>query len=118
MYINFWYPAGLSAEITDKPVRRRMLAQDYAMVPHALHPLEGTMCQHDFEGRRVFQHRNMLKWKPNGFTQNVSGCSGSRTVMCPATPSSKPIFENSRNAAASRRFRCTRSSAGLSNTGG
>ena len=40
----------------------RMLGQEYAMVPHPLHPLEGTMCQHDFEGRRVFQHRNMLKW--------------------------------------------------------
>jgi phenylpropionate dioxygenase-like ring-hydroxylating dioxygenase large terminal subunit len=31
MFINFWYPAGLSAEITDKPVRRRMLAQDFVL---------------------------------------------------------------------------------------
>ena len=22
----------------------------------------GVMCQHDFEGNRVFQHRNMAKW--------------------------------------------------------
>lgn len=27
---------------------------------------------------------------PNGFTQNVSGSTGSRSVMWPATPSSKP----------------------------
>jgi len=24
--------------------------------------LNGTMCQHDFEGKRLFQHRNHLKW--------------------------------------------------------
>ena len=30
------------------------------------------------------------KWTPNGLTQKRSGCSGSRTVMWPATPSSKP----------------------------
>ena len=32
----------------------RMLNRDYAMTPHPLHPLEGTMCQHDFQSRRVF----------------------------------------------------------------
>jgi phenylpropionate dioxygenase-like ring-hydroxylating dioxygenase large terminal subunit len=31
MYINFWYPAGLSAEIGATPVRRRMLAQDFVL---------------------------------------------------------------------------------------
>lgn len=49
----------------------RMLGQDYAMVPHPLEPLEGTMCQHDFQGRRVFQHRNMLKWKLGGDNPHV-----------------------------------------------
>ena len=43
------------------------------MTPHPLHPLEGTMCQHDFEGRRLFQHRNMLKWKVYGENKRVSG---------------------------------------------
>jgi len=40
----------------------RMLGRDYAMVPHPLRPLDRTMCQHDFRGRRVFQHRNLAKW--------------------------------------------------------
>jgi hypothetical protein len=40
----------------------RMLGREYAMVPHALRPLDRTMCQHDFKGRRVFQHRNLAKW--------------------------------------------------------
>jgi phenylpropionate dioxygenase-like ring-hydroxylating dioxygenase large terminal subunit len=31
MFINFWYPAGLSAEITATPVKRRMLAQDFVL---------------------------------------------------------------------------------------
>jgi hypothetical protein len=50
----------------------RMLGQEYAMVPHPLHPLEGTMCQHDFQGRRVFQHRNMLKWRVERENKRVS----------------------------------------------
>src|SRR5882672_4053419 len=39
-------------------------------------------------------------------------------VMCPATPSSNPKREKSRNAAASIRLRCTRSSAAVANLGG
>ncbi len=31
MYINFWYPAGLSSEIADKPVKRRMLGQEFVL---------------------------------------------------------------------------------------
>ena len=32
MFINFWYPAGRSTEVTGTPVRRRMLAQDFQTV--------------------------------------------------------------------------------------
>ena len=49
-----------------------MLNRDYAMTPFPLYPLEGTMCQHDFQGRRVFQHRNMLKWKPGDGNKRVA----------------------------------------------
>jgi ADP-heptose:LPS heptosyltransferase len=40
----------------------RKLKESYALIPKPIHPLEGTMCQHDFAGRRIFQHRNMEKW--------------------------------------------------------
>lgn len=40
----------------------RGVDQRYAMPSKGIRPLEGTMCQHDFEGRVVFQHRNMRKW--------------------------------------------------------
>ncbi len=40
----------------------RKLKTPYALVPNPIYPLEGTMCQHDFNGRRIFQHRNMAKW--------------------------------------------------------
>ncbi len=33
----------------------------------------GVMCQHDFEGRRVFQHRNILKWQLFGPNPSVAG---------------------------------------------
>lgn len=34
----------------------------YALIPHPIHSLFATMCQHDFDGRRLFQHRNSDKW--------------------------------------------------------
>jgi len=40
----------------------RKLKQAYALVPRPVHRLKATMCQHDFEGRRIFQHRNTDKW--------------------------------------------------------
>ncbi len=46
----------------------RKLDQPYAMPSKPIHTLPGTMCQHDFQGRRLFQHRNLKKWeffKPN-----------------------------------------------------
>lgn len=38
------------------------MRKSYSLVPHPIHGLEGTMCQHDFQGRRIFQHRNTDKW--------------------------------------------------------
>src|SRR6267378_7547714 len=40
----------------------RKLGKSYALVPKPIKTLEGTMCQHDFQGRRIFQHRNTDKW--------------------------------------------------------
>ena len=31
MFINFWYTAGRSTDVTDTPVRRRMLGQDFVL---------------------------------------------------------------------------------------
>ena len=45
--------------------------RSFAMTPYPLQMLSlpgmpagsaGVMCQHDFEGNRIFQHRNMAKW--------------------------------------------------------
>jgi hypothetical protein len=38
------------------------LGVKFSMPPFPIHKLEGTMCQHDFAGRRIFQHRNTDKW--------------------------------------------------------
>jgi len=40
----------------------RKLGKSFAMPQTPIHPLEGTMCQHDFAGNRIFQHRNTDKW--------------------------------------------------------
>ncbi len=54
----------------------RRLGQPYAMPARPIHSLSGVMCQHDFQGERIFQHRNRHKWhlcRPNkrvrGFLQ-------------------------------------------------
>jgi len=51
----------------------RMLGQDYAMVSTPIETLDGAACQHDFSGRRLFQHRHMEKWKLNEPNQLVPG---------------------------------------------
>src|ERR1051325_9970608 len=40
----------------------RKVGQPYAMPDVPIHPLEYTMCQHDFKDERLFQHRNLAKW--------------------------------------------------------
>ena len=62
--------------------------------------------------------RICLKLMPNGLTQKWSVRSGSRAVMWPATPSSKPKRPKIRKAAARRCLRWARSSSGLRSTNG
>jgi hypothetical protein len=35
----------------------------FNIIPHGIHSLESTMCQHDWDGRIVLFHRNMQKWE-------------------------------------------------------
>ncbi len=51
----------------------RKMRQPYALVPKPIHTLSHTMCQHDFEGRRIFQHRNTDKWDPFLCNRRVKG---------------------------------------------
>jgi len=45
----------------------RKLGQDYAMPDRGVHSLGScTMCQHDFQGNRILQHRNFAKWRLRG----------------------------------------------------
>jgi ADP-heptose:LPS heptosyltransferase len=51
----------------------RKLKQLYSLVNTPVHELEGTFCQHDFDGRRIFQHRTRAKWKLSGRNPMVQG---------------------------------------------
>jgi FkbM family methyltransferase len=51
----------------------RKLKADYAMPPFPIHRLTGTMCQHDFDGNRIFQHRNLRKWSLGGVNEQIEG---------------------------------------------
>lgn len=51
----------------------RKLNLPYSMPPFPLFPSEHTMCQHDFEGNIIFQHRNMDKWRLSGDNKHIEG---------------------------------------------
>lgn len=51
----------------------RKLGAAYVMVPHAIHALPGTMCQHDLQGKRIFQHRNLEKWSVFSEPKRIPG---------------------------------------------
>lgn len=51
----------------------RKLGLDYAMPSRGVFALPATMCQHDLQGRRLFQHRNFAKWQLNGPNRNIPG---------------------------------------------
>ena len=41
------------------------------MPSHPIQPLPGTMCQHDFIGQRLFQHRNLKKFRFFGANESI-----------------------------------------------
>jgi len=51
----------------------RKLEAPYAMPAYPIVSLSGVMCQHDFIGRRIFQHRNSHKWSFFGANERVPG---------------------------------------------
>lgn len=51
----------------------RKLNVPYAMPQRPIERLPGVMCQHDFQGRRIFQHRNLAKWQFNGANKRIPG---------------------------------------------
>jgi hypothetical protein len=51
----------------------RRLGRPYAMPSRGIESLSGIMCQHDFEGRRIFQHRNSRKWTLAGPNPRTEG---------------------------------------------
>ena len=50
-----------------------MLNQAYEMPPTRMKAIDATMCQHDFSGRRVFQHRAWDKWRLDGSNKRITG---------------------------------------------
>ena len=62
---DFWY-RHIHGDKETFHLAWRRLDTPFAMPQRGIHALEATMCQHDFRGRRIFQHRNMAKWRLNG----------------------------------------------------
>ena len=58
---DFWYDH-IHGDKDTFHLAWRKLDVPYAMPSRGVELLDGVMCQHDFSGRRIFQHRNMAKW--------------------------------------------------------
>jgi hypothetical protein len=51
----------------------RMLGHEYAMISTPVERIECTACQHDFQARRMFQHRYETKWSFEEANPHVEG---------------------------------------------
>jgi len=49
------------------------LGQNYSRPAFPLKELKATFCQHDFKGKRIFQHRNRAKWNFAGQNLRIRG---------------------------------------------
>ena len=74
MHLNEWsdfYYGHVHGDKETFHLAWRKLEQDYAMPIRGIYSLPGTMCQHDFEGNRLFQYRNLRKWQLNNRNERV-----------------------------------------------
>lgn len=69
---DFYYQYILGDKDTFRMAFRK-LNQPYSMPSIPIWPLDGVMCQHDFDGRRIFQHRNLKKWRLDGNNPRIPG---------------------------------------------
>jgi ADP-heptose:LPS heptosyltransferase len=78
---DFWY-RHIHGDKDTFHLAWRKLGMEYAMPGRAIQTLcipgrhDGAMCQHDFSGSRVFQHRNFAKWAINGERGTNTGFLG------------------------------------------
>lgn len=59
----------------------RRTGTPYSMPSFPIESLDGVMCQHDFQGRRIFQHRNSHKWTYFGENTAVPGFQLEETCL-------------------------------------
>jgi len=69
---DFWY-GPIHGDKETFHLAWRKLGLDYAMPTTPIESLDGVMCQHDFDGRRIFQHRNMHKWRIDAPNKAIAG---------------------------------------------
>lgn len=69
---DFWY-SHIWGDKDTFHLAWRKLGAPYSMPPYPIESLSGVMCQHDFQGRRIFQHRNFGKWSLYGHNPRIPG---------------------------------------------
>lgn len=72
---DFWYQH-LYGDKDTFHLAWRKLDRRHAMPPYEVVNLPWVMCQHDFTGRRIFQHRNGAKWTLTGNNPKIAGFVG------------------------------------------
>ena len=69
---DFWY-RHVHGDKETFHIAFRKLNVPYVMPTTPILALAGVMCQHDFSGRRIFQHRNLAKWSLEDDNPRVPG---------------------------------------------
>jgi hypothetical protein len=69
---DFWYQH-IHGDKETFHLAWRKLGTRYGMPSHRIESLHGVMCQHDFEGHRIFQHRNSHKFSLEGPNKRIAG---------------------------------------------
>lgn len=71
-FSDFWYEH-IHGDKETFHMAWRKLEAPFSMPDHPIMSLSGVMCQHDFEGRRIFQHRNGHKWRVDTNNPRIDG---------------------------------------------
>jgi hypothetical protein len=71
-FSDFWYRHVYGDKETFRFAWHK-LGAEFAMPSRGIEYLPGVLCQHDFDGRRVFQHRYRTKWTLRGPQARVPG---------------------------------------------
>ena len=79
-FADFWYKH-IHGDKDTFHLAWRSLGASFTMCPCLKNMGNAVMVQHDTDGRPIFQHRNMAKWRLNGDNRKIPGYEGHELAL-------------------------------------